>query len=139
MLQQILDTLARAVATYGRRNMRIMYDALGTLAEAVGQALAEPMFLHIIMPPLIAKWQSVADTDQELLPLLECFMVIAKALGMLYDMALSSVTQACFRSGLVFEVHNVQLLMRAHCLQARRFTSLQSRFLNGAIGLRQIS
>lgn len=80
-MQQILDTLARAVSTYGRRNTRIMYDALGTLAEAVGQALAEPMFLHIIMPPLIAKWQSISDTDQELLPLLECFMVIAKSLG----------------------------------------------------------
>ena len=38
---------------YGRRNARILYDALGTLAEAVHGALAEPMFLGVIMPPLV--------------------------------------------------------------------------------------
>ena len=56
--QAILETLARAVLVYGRRNARILYDALGTLAEAVHGALAEPMFLTVIMPPLVQKWQA---------------------------------------------------------------------------------
>ncbi len=56
--QAILETLARAVLVYGRRNARILYDALGTLAEAVHGALAEPMFLTLIMPPLVQKWQA---------------------------------------------------------------------------------
>ena len=79
--QAILETLARAVLVYGRRNARILYDALGTLAEAVHGALAEPMFLTLIMPPLVQKWQALADTDRELLPLLECFMTLAHQLG----------------------------------------------------------
>ena len=33
------------------------------------------------MPPLVAKWQSLADSDRDLLPLLECFTAIAPAIG----------------------------------------------------------
>jgi hypothetical protein len=36
-LQGILETLARATLAYGRRNVRMLYDALSTLAEAVGR------------------------------------------------------------------------------------------------------
>ena len=80
-LQIILETLANACATYGRKNLRILYDALSTLAELVGSELAEPSLLRIFMPPLVAKWQSLGDTDRELLPLLECFTGITSAIG----------------------------------------------------------
>ena len=33
------------------------------------------------MPPLLAKWAALSDTDAELLPLMECLMTIATALG----------------------------------------------------------
>jgi hypothetical protein len=36
-LQAILETLAQATLAYGRRNVRMLYDALSTLAEAVGR------------------------------------------------------------------------------------------------------
>lgn len=36
-LQGILETLAQATLAYGRRNVRMLYDALSTLAEAVGR------------------------------------------------------------------------------------------------------
>lgn len=81
VLQIILETLANACATYGRKNLRILYDALSTLAELVGNELAEPSLLRIFMPPLVAKWQSLADTDRDLLPLLECFTGIVSAIG----------------------------------------------------------
>ena len=80
-VQVILDTLATACTRYGRKNLRILYDALSTLAELVGNALAEPGLLRIFMPPLLAKWQSLADTDRDLLPLLECFTALITALG----------------------------------------------------------
>ena len=35
-LQPIVETMAKAVQCYGRRNLRLAYDALGTLAEAAG-------------------------------------------------------------------------------------------------------
>jgi transportin-1 len=37
----ILTTLASALGVYGRKNLRILYDAISTLADAVGSALAE--------------------------------------------------------------------------------------------------
>lgn len=33
------------------------------------------------MPPLLAKWAALSDADAELLPLMECLMTIATALG----------------------------------------------------------
>ncbi len=40
-LPAILRTVAAALAMYGRKNLRILYDAISTLADAVGSALAE--------------------------------------------------------------------------------------------------
>ena len=80
-LKVILETLAKACATYGRKNLRILYDAIKTLAELMGDSLAEPSLLRLYMPPLVAKWQSLADTDRDLLPLLECFTSVALAIG----------------------------------------------------------
>ncbi len=77
----MLETLAAATLLYGRRNVRMLYDALSTLAEAAGRALGEPCHLDAIMPAITAKWGALADSDPELLPLLECFMTIATAIG----------------------------------------------------------
>lgn len=40
-LPAILKTMAAALAMYGRKNLRILYDAISTLADAVGNALAD--------------------------------------------------------------------------------------------------
>ena len=40
-LPAILATLGAALAAYTRKNLRILYDAVSTLADAVGSALAE--------------------------------------------------------------------------------------------------
>ncbi|KAF6135690.1 hypothetical protein GIB67_028261 [Kingdonia uniflora] len=66
---------------YNKRNLRILYDAIGTLADAVGEELNQPRYLEILMPPLIAKWQLLSNTDKDIFPLLECFTSIAQALG----------------------------------------------------------
>ena len=46
------------------------------------------LFLHIshlcpqlLMPPLIAKWQSIKDDDRALFPLLACLTSVAQAVG----------------------------------------------------------
>ncbi|XP_024377334.1 transportin-1 isoform X1 [Physcomitrium patens] len=80
-LEPILQHLMYAFGTYQRRNLRILYDAIGTLADAVGSELNNPKYLEILMPPLISKWQQVQDYDKDLFPLLECFTSIAQALG----------------------------------------------------------
>ena len=81
--QPILTTLGAALNVYSRRNLRILYDALSTLAEAAAPALQTPEGRALLMPPLMAKWTALTDDDKELLPLLECFTAVAQALGTL--------------------------------------------------------
>lgn len=37
----------------------------------------QPVYLDILMPPLIEKWQQLSNSDKDLFPLLECFTSIA--------------------------------------------------------------
>jgi transportin-1 len=71
-LQPILQNLTSAFTKYQQKNLLILYDALGTLADSVGSALGAPAYLAILMPPLIDRWQRIEhDDDNDLVPLLE--------------------------------------------------------------------
>ncbi|XAR72677.1 hypothetical protein NMG60_11019397 [Bertholletia excelsa] len=94
-LEVILQHLMCAFGKYQRRNLRIVYDAIGTLADAVGGKLNQPTYLDIMMPPLITKWQQLSDSDKDLLPLLECFTSIAQALGPGFSQFAQPVFQRC--------------------------------------------
>ena len=41
------------------QNLVILYDACGTLAEALGEELNKPELIRVLLPPLIAKWHAV--------------------------------------------------------------------------------
>ncbi|KAG6407999.1 hypothetical protein SASPL_131001 [Salvia splendens] len=94
-LDIILQHLMWAFGKYQRRNLRIVYDALGTLADAVGGELNQPKYLEMLMPPLITKWQQLSDSDKDLFPLLECFRSIAQALGTGFSQFAQPVYQRC--------------------------------------------
>ncbi|KOM36413.1 hypothetical protein LR48_Vigan02g256300 [Vigna angularis] len=94
-LEIILKHLMTAFEKYQRRNLRIVYDAIGTLAEAVGGELNQPGYLEILMPPLIEKWQQLSNSDKDLFPLLECFTSIAHALGTGFTQFAEPVFRRC--------------------------------------------
>ena len=81
--QDILQVLGKAATSYSRKNLRILYDALSTLADGVGPAMGQPELLQLFMPPLVQKWQQFQDMDRELMPLMEAFTSLATALGQL--------------------------------------------------------
>lgn len=64
-------TLATAFEKYQHRNLLLLYDTVGTLADVVGPAINQEEFIRIIMPPLIQKWQQIPDDSTDLFPLLE--------------------------------------------------------------------
>ena len=68
----ILETLVAAFAKYQQKNLLILYDAVGTLADAVGDHLNRVEFISMLMPPLIEKWNLLKDEDRDIFPLLEC-------------------------------------------------------------------
>ncbi|CAF0785363.1 unnamed protein product [Didymodactylos carnosus] len=79
-LKQILETLVHAFRKYQAKNLLILYDAIGTLADSVGNHLNRTEYIQILMPPLIERWNSLANDDKDLFPLLECLSSIATAL-----------------------------------------------------------
>lgn len=70
-LGSILGNLVFAFNKYQQKNLLILYDAIGTLADAVSSALNDKAYIDILMPPLIARWQTLQDADPDLIPLLE--------------------------------------------------------------------
>lgn len=70
-LEPILRNLVVAFEKYQQKNMLILYDAVGTLADAVGNALQNSAYIPILMPPLIQRWEKLRDDDYDLVPLLE--------------------------------------------------------------------
>ncbi|NWJ08035.1 TNPO2 protein, partial [Crypturellus undulatus] len=79
-LSFILDTLVFAFGKYQHKNLLILYDAIGTLADSVGHHLNQPEYIQKLMPPLIHKWNELQDEDKDLFPLLECLSSVATAL-----------------------------------------------------------
>eukprot|EP01027_Heterolobosea_sp_BB2_P015739 GEZU01022513.1.p1 GENE.GEZU01022513.1~~GEZU01022513.1.p1 ORF type:complete len:446 (-),score=191.52 GEZU01022513.1:491-1717(-) len=80
-LRPILETMSQAFRKYQAKNLLILYDAVGTLADAVGSDLNNPDSINLLMPPLMHKWNVLQDTDKNLFPLLECLTSVAGALG----------------------------------------------------------
>jgi transportin-1 len=79
----ILETLVFAFSKYQHKNLLILYDAIGTLADSVGHHLNKPDYINLLMPPLIQKWNVLKDEDKDLFPLLEvCFIEWIKRLPM---------------------------------------------------------
>lgn len=79
-LGYILETLVFAFNKYQHKNLLILYDAIGTLADSVGHHLNKPEYVNLLMPPLIQKWNVLKDEDKDLFPLLECLSSVATAL-----------------------------------------------------------
>ncbi|CAF1019344.1 unnamed protein product, partial [Rotaria sordida] len=79
-LKQILETLVHAFRKYQAKNLLILYDAIGTLADSVGSHLNRSDYIQLLMPPLIERWNLLTNDDKDLFPLLECLSSIATAL-----------------------------------------------------------
>ena len=79
-LKQILETLVHAFRKYQAKNLLILYDAIGTLADSVGSHLNRSDYIELLMPPLIERWNVLKNDDKDLFPLLECLSSIATAL-----------------------------------------------------------
>ncbi|CAI8013786.1 Transportin-1 [Geodia barretti] len=79
-LAEILQVLMSAFSKYQAKNLLILYDAIGTLADSVGNHLNKAEFIQLLMPPLIGKWNELKDEDKDLFPLLECLSSVATAL-----------------------------------------------------------
>ncbi|PLW35017.1 hypothetical protein PCASD_15334 [Puccinia coronata f. sp. avenae] len=96
-LLPILNSLVTAFRKYQHKNLLILYDALGTLADSVGASLAKPELLQVLMPSLIERWQKLSDEEQDLIPLLECLSSVVVAIGPAFAPYAPAVFERCVR------------------------------------------
>ncbi|KAI9646244.1 hypothetical protein NHQ30_005684 [Ciborinia camelliae] len=91
----IIQQFVTCFEKYKDRNMFILYDCVQTLAEHVGQGLAQPELIDLLMPALIHRWHKVSDQSRELFPLLECLSYVATALAESFAPFASPVFSRC--------------------------------------------
>ncbi|PVU89870.1 hypothetical protein BB559_004888 [Furculomyces boomerangus] len=86
-IEHVLQTLVFAFDKYQNKNLIILYDSIGTLAESVGPGLANPKYIEILMPNLMGRLSAimanfgVTDDEFDTFPLLECLSSVAISLG----------------------------------------------------------
>ncbi|CAO3642168.1 unnamed protein product [Cunninghamella echinulata] len=96
-IRPILIHIGTAFNLYQAKNMNILYDALGTLAESVGAELNHPHYLELLMPPLINRWNTLADQDVNIIPLFMCLSSITAALGTGFERYAEPVYTRCVK------------------------------------------
>ncbi|CBY08006.1 unnamed protein product [Oikopleura dioica] len=96
-LTYILDTLVFAFSKYQKKNLLILYDAIGTLADSVGGHLNKQEYVDKLMPSLFNKWHGLSDDDRDLFPLLECLSSVATAMGPGFQPYSEAVFQRCVK------------------------------------------
>ena len=95
--EPIVRQFVQCFGRYKDRNMFILYDCVQTLAEHVGDALAKPHLVDLLMPALIHRWNKVSDQSRELFPLLECLSYVATALGKTFAPFAGPLFARCIR------------------------------------------
>jgi len=96
-IYNILTAVQNAFQMYSKKNLFILYDAIRTLADAVGTELNNERHISLLMPCLINKWNQLADTDKNIFPLLDCLTGIASALKTGFLHFATPVYQRCLR------------------------------------------
>ncbi|PLW13972.1 hypothetical protein PCASD_21896 [Puccinia coronata f. sp. avenae] len=96
-LLPILNSLVTVFRKYQHKNLLILYDALGTLADLVGASLAKPELLQVLMPSVIERWQKLSDEEQDLILLLECLLSVVVAIGPAFVPYAPAVFERCVR------------------------------------------
>lgn len=96
-LNEIVQTLVNAFQYYQAKNLLILYDAVGTLANSVGAELNNAQYVQALMTPLSQKFCSVPDNDRSIIALFECLSSLAAALGPAFLPIVPQLVQRCVR------------------------------------------
>jgi len=94
-LGPIVTNLMFAFTKYQTKNLNILYDTVGTLADSVGESLAKPEYVKAIMDPIMAKLGAMDSLDRNMYPVLECLASLTQAVGLAFQPYALQVWQTC--------------------------------------------
>ena len=78
---KLAPVIGGALGRVNTANRVLLFESLGALAEASGHELRTPAAAHALVPPIMARFAALRDTDAELQALLECLMYLFMAQG----------------------------------------------------------
>ena len=81
-LHQLLTYVQQAFSLYGVKSTLILVDTIGTIADIVGDALADRSLVALYFPKLMEKFVELEDDDMRLFPILECLTSVVAASGL---------------------------------------------------------
>eukprot|EP01094_Clydonella_sp_ATCC50884_P025784 TRINITY_DN6905_c0_g2_i2.p1 TRINITY_DN6905_c0_g2~~TRINITY_DN6905_c0_g2_i2.p1 ORF type:complete len:680 (+),score=248.64 TRINITY_DN6905_c0_g2_i2:222-2261(+) len=90
----IVQTMIYAFERYQAKNILILLDSVGTLADAVKKVIAAPEHL-VLVPAVMAKWDAISDNDRSLLAVLECLASVTVAVGVAFQPYVQVVFNRC--------------------------------------------
>lgn len=96
-LEDIVRTLVTAFQLYQTKNFRILYDAVGTLAWAVGWELDRPQLVEALLTPVMQKFETVPDNDLTTISLFECVSNLVQNLRHSLLPVIPRIIQRCMR------------------------------------------
>lgn len=80
-LPQLMTYVQQAFSLYGVKSTLILVDTIGTIADVVGDALADRSLVALYFPKLMEKFVELEDDDMRLFPILECLTSVVAASG----------------------------------------------------------
>ncbi|CAE8617109.1 unnamed protein product [Polarella glacialis] len=79
-LNDVVETLVKALQLYQIKNTRLLYDTIGLLAW-IGPDLDKPQYVQALLSPLVQRFDTVPDADVTTLSLFECLTSVSQCLG----------------------------------------------------------
>eukprot|EP01125_Pyxidicula_operculata_P014111 TRINITY_DN4689_c0_g1_i2.p1 TRINITY_DN4689_c0_g1~~TRINITY_DN4689_c0_g1_i2.p1 ORF type:complete len:710 (-),score=140.77 TRINITY_DN4689_c0_g1_i2:664-2793(-) len=80
-LEAILEACFYSFQTFQKANVMAIYDVITTVSSELGVMINDEKYLKYIIPPLLHKYDNLADNDIDLLSLLSCISAVAMAIG----------------------------------------------------------
>jgi len=96
-LHPIVQNLMFAFSKYQAKNLNILYDTIGTLADSVSHNLQNPEYVRAIMGPIMQRLQTMDNADRSMYPVLECLASITQAVGIAFQDYAVQVWQKCLQ------------------------------------------
>jgi transportin-1 len=96
-LGEIVGKIVEAYKFYQAKNLLILYDATGTLAESVGEALDTPQYSQQLLPLIFARLQAATDQDRSLVALFECLTQLAHHMPKSFQPHCAATLARCVR------------------------------------------
>jgi len=96
-IQKPLDAFKMVIDVYKGNSLVLLLDAIGQMAQSLGENIRKEEILSQLMPILNKKWIETDDNSRIILPLFECFESLLSALGPVSEPFAKPVFERCVK------------------------------------------